>query len=223
CWGWPASSPRSSCWRSAGCRAPNEPCHDPRMPSPGRFVKSSSLSRWLRPAPDSLAACDQRLNRPVWTHFIHLVWTVWVFLTPVFAGGEYGLALRWAWLTLLSYPLFLLLYARSVLAPPRHARLAPPGMVLRCFALLRWHPSGLSYCVLGCVMLQPRGKGRLMRYLCVLAVLNAALLACARYIGYPWVSRVWIPTVTAVVGVVVMVDRRDSEREAAPRLSHDEL
>src|SRR5690606_27810753 len=69
----------------------------------------------------------------------------------------------------------------------------------------------------------PRGKGLLLRYLCVLAVLNAALLACARYIGYPWVSLVWIPTVTAVIGVVVMVDRRNSEREAALRLSHDEV
>ena len=35
---------------------------------------------------------------------IHLVWSVWVFLTPAFSGGAYGYSARWAWLTLASYP-----------------------------------------------------------------------------------------------------------------------
>ena len=57
----------------------------------------AQLSRWLQPAPDSLAAQEARSGHPPWTHFVHLVWSVWVFLTPAFSGGAYGFTPRWRW------------------------------------------------------------------------------------------------------------------------------
>ena len=182
-----------------------------------------TLQRWLRPAPDSLIANDMRLGRSAWTNAVHLVWSIWVFLTPAFSGGEYGYSMRWMWLTLLSFPLFLWLYSIAVLSSPRKARLAAFGMVALCFALLPWYPSGLSYFVFGCVMLQPRRGRSALAYVALLAVLNALLITWAMRIGYPWQALVWMPTVTAIIGVLVMVDRLNLEREAALKLSQDEV
>ncbi len=186
-------------------------------------MRVSLPSRWLRPAPGSLLAHERRLGRPDWVSFIHLVWTIWVFITPGFSAGEFGYTLRWTVLTLLSYPLFLLLYAVSVCASERRAQLAALGMVALCFALLPWYPSGLSYFVFGCVMLQPRGKGSLLLYLGWLALCNVVLLVYARYIGYPWVSLVWMPAVTAIIGVITLVERINRQRDAALKLSHEEV
>ena len=181
-------------------------------------------SRWFKPAPGSLAEQEQRLGRPVWIMFVHLVWSIWVFLTPVFAGGVYGFTPRWAVLTLLSYPLFLWLYATSVFASPQRAYAAAAGMVLLCLGLLPWYPSGLSYFVFGCVMLQPRRSGRLLHYVVVLAVLNIVLIAYGRYgVGYPWLALVWMPTVTAIIGMITLAERSNRAREAALQLSHDEV
>ena len=181
------------------------------------------IPAWLSPQPDSIAAQDQRMGRSPWLAMVHVVWSVWVFLTPAFAGGEYGYTARWAWLTLLSFPLFLWLYAMTVVLSPRKAYACALAMVVLCLALLRWYPSGLSYFVFGCVMLQPRRGHSVLGYLIVLVVLNALLLSYALGIGYPWQALVWMPTVTAIIGVLVVVERISLERDAALRLSHDEV
>ncbi len=147
------------------------------------------IPAWLSPQPDSIAAQDQRMGRSPWLAMVHVVWSVWVFLTPAFAGGEYGYTARWAWLTLLSFPLFLWLYAMTVVLSPRKAYACALAMVVLCLALLRWYPSGLSYFVFGCVMLQPRRGHSVLGYLIVL----------------------------------VVVERISLERDAALRLSHDEV
>lgn len=180
-------------------------------------------THWLRPAPGSIAAQEQRAGRSPWQPMIHLVWSVWVFLTPAFAGGAFGFSARWAWLTLLSYPLFLALYMGSVFAAPRRAYACALAMIVLCLVLLRWYPSGLSYFVFGCVMLQPRRGRGLLGYLGALVLLNALLIGYALHIGYPWQALVWMPTVTAIVGVLVTVERINQERDAALRLSHDEV
>ena len=186
-------------------------------------MKRLSRLRVLQAAPDSVAAHELRLGRSPWTSFIHLVWSVWVFLTPALSGGDYGFTPTWFALTAVSYPLFLWLYATSVFASPRRAHLAALAMVVLCLVLLRWYPSGLSYFVFGCVMLQPRRSRSVLRYLGTIAVLNLILISYARYIGYPWQALVWMPTVTAIIGVIVMVERINRERDSALKLSHDEV
>ena len=186
-------------------------------------MKRLSRLRVLQAAPDSVAAHELRLGRSPWTNFIHLVWSVWVFLTPALSGGDYGFTPTWFALTAVSYPLFLWLYATSVFASPRRAHLAALAMVVLCLGLLPWYPSGLSYFVFGCVMLQPRRSRSILRYLGTIAVLNVVLIGYARYIGYPWQALVWMPTVTAIIGVIVMVERLNRERDSALKLSHDEV
>src|SRR5688572_27520980 len=57
---------------------------------------------WLSPAPDSVLAVVARQGRPLWTEWVHLLWTSWVFTTPLFTPRGYDL--QWALITLASYP-----------------------------------------------------------------------------------------------------------------------
>ena len=116
------------------------------------------------------------------SEFIHLLWSAWVFVTPLL-GSHYSW--RWAAVTLASYPVFLLLYARTLLASRRRAWIYPLGMLALAFLLLPWYPSALSYFVFGCVMLHTGRRGSLPRYLLHLLLLNLALALEAHWIGYP--------------------------------------
>jgi len=183
-------------------------------------MNRGSLPAWLRPAPDSRIACEIRLGKSPWNEAVHLAWSVWVFITPLFSGGY---TLRWAVLTLLSYPLFLLLYARCLLAPRRVAWRSALAMVALSMALLAWYPAGISYFIFGCVMLRMGGQQSALGYLLQLALLNVAFVGLAWWIGYPWQSMVWIPAMTLVIGMVVNVERSAQEKDAEIRLSHEEV
>ena len=187
-------------------------------------MRFDSLPRWLQPAPDSVVAEEWRLGRKPWTSFVHLVWSVWVFLTPALSGGEFGFTPLWTWLTLASYPLFLYLYAMSLLAPPRRAHACALAMIGLCLLLLPWYPSGLSYFVFGCVMLQ-QGRGRYagIVYIGQLVLFNTLLVGYALWLGYPWQALVWMPTITAIIGIIVMVDRMDRRRQVVLKLSQEEV
>ena len=183
---------------------------------------AQQLRSWFAPAPDSHLADGMRRGKSPQAEFIHLLWSVWVFITPAFGIGY---DLRWALITLASYPLFLFLYAKTLVAPCRQARWYPLAMVVLCMVLLRWYPSGLSYFVFGCVMLAPRRNafGGLPGYLALVLLLGVAVVAEALWIGYPWQSVVWLPPMTLVIGLIVGVEHRERENEAALRLSHEEV
>ncbi|HWI23398.1 MAG TPA: sensor histidine kinase [Lysobacter sp.] len=175
---------------------------------------------WLAPAPDSSVADMLRQHKSPWTDGVHLLWSAWVFITPVFGGGY-----SWKWLgfTLASYPVFLLLYAKVLLAPRRTAWRYALAMIALSLALLPWYPSGISYFVFGCVMLRTSGPRPMLRYLLQLAGLNAVFLAVAWTLGYPWQAYVWLPLMTLIIGVIVNVERATQEKDVALKLSHDEV
>ena len=182
------------------------------------------LPRWLtsalQPAPDSAVADNIRRGKPVWSDAVHLLWTGWVFLTPMFGTGY---TLLWLWLTLLTYPAFLALYARQLLAPRRHAPRYALVMVAMGLALLPWYPSGISYFIFGCVTLRVCRSGSAWRYLAQLLVLNAAFVAIALWVGYHWQLVVWIPSMAFIIGVVINVESTNKDRDAALQLSQDEV
>ena len=196
--------------------------------APGRAAGlRAALVRLLRhalsPRPGSIAAADQRMGRSPCQAMVHVVWSAWLFVTPAFAGGLAGYTLRWAGITAVSFPLVLWLYAMTVVQSPRKAYAAALAMVAMCLLLLPWYPSGMSYFVFGCVMLQPRSGRSLAPYLLALVALNAVLVGYALHLGYPWQALVWIAMVTAIVCVLVMFDRIGRERDAALSLSHEEV
>ncbi|WP_125077322.1 sensor histidine kinase [Pseudoxanthomonas sp. SGT-18] len=179
------------------------------------------LRAWLRPAPDSIAGCAVRRGRPLWTEFVHLLWTMWVFIVPVFTPQGYN-PLWWA-LTLVSYPLFVALYVRVLLAPRRRVRLPALGMMALCLVLLRWYPSGMSYFIFGCIFLGFGPWRSWWGYPLALLALNVLFVLAARAFGYPWTSMVWMPVTTLAVGVVVQSQRVLERKDQALELSQEEV
>lgn len=189
----------------------------PRLES---TVPAQWLTHLLRPAPDSAVADTQRRGSSGWNDCIHLLWTSWVFLTPLFGQGY---TWRWALLTLISYPVFLWLYARALLAPRRHASRYALAMVALSLVLVPWYPSGLSYFIFGCVMLRVPRTGGTRRYVVQLLVLNMVFAGTASLAGWSWQSLVWIPFMSLVIGLVVNVETLNKERDAQLLLSQEEV
>jgi two-component system sensor histidine kinase DesK len=185
----------------------------------------SSLARLLArlgfaPAPDSAAADAIRRGQSPWADGVHLLWSLWVFITPML-GGRYSW--KWLGLTLLSYPIFLALYAKVLVAPRGISYRYALGMAALCIVLMPWYPSGISYFVFGCVMLRMSTHHTLARYLLGLAAMNAVFLLAAWRIGYPWQAWVWVPIMTLIIGVIVNVERASQQKDVALKLSHDEV
>jgi two-component system sensor histidine kinase DesK len=176
------------------------------------------LRDWFTPAPDSLAAGSVRKGKSPWVDAVHLLWSVWVFVTPVFSGYSW----RWAALTLISYPIFLALYAKCCVASRRHTPWYALGLIGLCFALMPWYPSGLSYFIYGCVMICSC-RMSLRRYLVVLAVLNAVCLGEAALLHYPWQAVISIPLTSFIIGMIINAERVGEAKDAELQLSHDEV
>jgi len=173
------------------------------------------------PAPDSAAANAIHLGKSPWTDAVHLLWSAWVFITPLFGGGRYSW--KWAAITAISYPLFLALYAKALLASRHTAYRYAIAMALLCFVLLPWYPSGISYFVFACVMLHTGKRHSMRTYVLQWVVLNALFMGIVTTIGYPWQSVVSVPVITLIIGLIVNVERKSEEKDVALKLSHDEV
>ncbi|BFI95333.1 MAG: sensor histidine kinase [Rhodanobacter sp.] len=184
------------------------------------FVPHRLFARWLSPAPDSLVAQSLRRGKSPWVDAVHLLWTAWIFITPVFDRAAWNL--RWCLLTALSYPVFLCLYAKNVVAPRRVSRAYAIGMILLCQVLMPWYPSGLTYFVFGCVMLRVCGMP-FRRYMASLLLANMLLLLEGWFLHYPWQATSMIVSMTLIIGLVVNAERMSEEKDAELRLSHDEV
>ena len=182
----------------------------------------SFIARWFAPAPDSAVADDIRSGKSPWIDSIHLLWSFWIFVVPLFNGGLAGYNRVWFLFTVASYPVFLLLFAKAQLAPRRTAHLYALGMAVMSLAMLRWYPSGLSYFMYGCIMLRPCGMA-FRPYYARLVLLNAAFVALAWWIGFPLSMLIIIPVSIFAVSTITAVGQMSRESDAALRLSHDEV
>lgn len=178
------------------------------------------LPSWLKPAPDSVVADNIKLGKWPWIDAVHLLWTAWVFITPLFGGGY---TLRWGLITLWSFPLFIVFYLLTLTSARRHAPIFALAMIVLSMALLPIYPSGMNYFVFGCVMLRTNRGISVRQYLLELILLNIAFVSLAGWIGYPWQVVAWLPALTVIIGLIVNVERASSEKDAALRLSHDEV
>lgn len=172
------------------------------------------------PAPDSIAAEAKRIGRSPLKEGVHLLWSFWVFVTPMM-GGRYSW--KWLVLTLVSYPIFVALYAKVFVAPRRHANWYPLGMAALCFVLMPWYPSGISYYVFGCVMANAGRRAHFPSWFAQWALLTAIFVGLGWWIGYPWQVTVWMPIMTLIIGAIVNVERSSEQKDVALRLSQDEV
>ncbi|HEX7814659.1 sensor histidine kinase [Dyella sp.] len=177
------------------------------------------LRIWLKPAPDSVMAENIQHGKSPWTDFIHLLWSGWIFVTPLFGGGFEG---RWMLLTLVSFPVFLMLYVRYMAAARRQAQWYALSCVALGLALLPWYPSSTTYFIFGCVLLRCRGVS-IVKQMFRILLLTGCYAAIAGLSGYPWQLMVSMPMVTFIVATVVNVESMNEMHNAQLRLSHDEV
>lgn len=183
-------------------------------------MRHMKLPSWMRPAPDSLAGRNVARGKSPWADAAHLLWSVWIFITPVFDRDMWNL--HWILLTVASYPVFLWLYTMCCVSSRRASRRYAAALVVLAMSLLPWYPSGLTYFVFGCVMLRVCSM-RFRHYMLALVGLNVALLSEAWLLGYPWQAVFSIPIVTFIIGLVVNAERMSEEKDAELRLSHEEV
>ena len=187
-----------------------------------RAMTPDFIARWFTPAPDSGVADDIRQGKSPWADSVHLLWLMWIFITPLFDHGVAGYTRSWLLFTAGSIPVFLLLFAKMQLAPRRTVQFYPFGMVALSMVLLPWYGSGLSYFVYGCVMLR-FCNAPFRVYVIKLLLMNAIFVAMAWRIGYPTALLVIIPATALVISTITAVEHLSKEKDAALRLSHDEV
>ncbi len=180
------------------------------------------MHRWMvaffSPAPDSLVAGSIRKGKSPWVDAVHLLWSFWIFSTPLFGHFSW----KWALLTVLTYPVFLGLYAKCCVASRRIAPRYALGLVGFALVLLPWYPSGLTYFVFGCVMMISNHIS-LRRYLLMLTGLNLLCVGEAWLLGYPWQAVIPIPVTTFIIGLIVNAERSSEAKDAELQLSQDEM
>ena len=181
-----------------------------------------ALREWFRPAPDSDVADNLRLGKPRYTDWVHLLWSIWIFVTPLFDNGLAGYTRTWLLFTLVTYPIFLLLFALVQIASQRRVAWFALGMIALCFVTMRWYPSGMSYFMYGCIFLY-HSRTSVRRYLGALVLINVAFVALGWWIGYPKALLVLMPAMAFIVSAIIMVEHMGKQRDAAWALSHEEV
>ncbi|MEO7072955.1 MAG: histidine kinase [Rhodanobacter sp.] len=155
-----------------------------------------------------------------WVDAVHLLWSAWIFVVPVWQPD--GWNARWVAITVVTYPLFLLLYYKCIVASRSKVRAYALALVLLSMALLPWYPSGMTFFIYGCVMLCG-GLSGLRTCLIWLLALNAALLLETWLLGYPWQVVFSIPLTSFIIGIIINAERTSEVKDIQLRLSHEEV
>jgi two-component system, NarL family, sensor histidine kinase DesK len=177
------------------------------------------LVTWFAPEPGSRISEIIQQGKSPRMESVHLLWSAWIFVTPLF---DRGYTWRWAILTALTYPLFVALFAKSMLVSRNVASRYGAALAVFGIALVPFYSGSVSYFIYGCVSCSVNSR-RLAPFLLRLLALNALFLLVAWKVGYPWQALVAFPLMTFIIGMVTHVERIGHERDAALKLSHDEV
>ena len=151
-------SRHGACARSASIRAMDTgyKAGAAAAPIPPRIARLLARCGFA-PAPDSAIADLIRQGKSPWTERSTCSGRCGCSSPRCSAPGY---TWKWVALTAVSYPVFIALYAKTLLSSRRVSDRYAYGMALLCFVLLPWYPSGISYFVFGCVMLHAGKRHR---------------------------------------------------------------
>ena len=156
--------------------------------------------------------------RPQWLPVLMLVWSIWIFLTPHYAG----LSSR-AWLpaTLAAYAVFLALYWRAYFRDRGHLYPLSLGMGALAFVLTPLNPGAQGFLIYACAFLGFTLPAR--RAIATMVVLHALYAAEWLWLGIPTIYLLSSTVVGLAVGLMNLSFARRMHADAALRLSHDEV
>jgi two-component system sensor histidine kinase DesK len=179
----------------------------------------SRLIDWFAPEPGSRISEVKQQGKSARAEAVHLLWSVWIFVTPLF---DRGYTWHWALLTALTYPVFVAVFAKSMLASRAIASRYGMGLAMFGILLVPFYSGSVSYFIYGCVSCSLSSR-RLAPFLLRLFLLNTLFLLIAWQVGYPWQALVAFPMMTITIALVTHVERIGHEKDAALKLSHDEV
>ena len=156
--------------------------------------------------------------RPQWLPLLMLVWSIWIFLTPKYAGLSLS---TWLPPTLASYAVFLALYWRAYFRDRRHLYALALGMGALAGALTPWNPGAQGFLIYACAFLGFTLPGR--RAVATMVALHALYAAEWLWLGIPVVYLFSSTVVGLAVGLMNLSFARRMHADAALRLSHDEV
>ena len=198
-----------------------------------RFAPSSSSSSTGVPAviarliaplfrPGETALLHERSPggraRPQWLPLLMLVWSIWIFLTPKYAGLS---SLTWLPPTLAAYGAFLVLYWRAYFRDRGHLYALALGMGGLAFALTPVNPGAQGFLIYACAFLGFTLPGR--RAVATMVALHGLYAAEWLWLGIPVVFLISSSVVGLAVGLMNLSFARRMQADAALRLSHDEV
>jgi len=151
--------------------------------------------------------------------WLNLVWAVFIPFTPMFAGDAFP---HWFWPTWLSLAIFVVLYFRSY-----HRRVCDSvlwyalAIAALGYLVTPYNSGGQTYLIYACAFFAFVPNTRLAVRLMIGSL---ALFAIEWYLlGFPWIYSTSALVVGPVVGGMNLVYRRNQQRNAELKLSHDEV
>ncbi|MGC1547705.1 MAG: sensor histidine kinase [Rhodanobacter sp.] len=181
---------------------------------------SLPVPAWLKPVPDSEAGRNICRGHSPWFDAIHLLWSIWLVFDPLM---DKGFSRTWVVSTILSYPVFLLLYALCIVRPEKETNRYATCMAILSFALIPWNQGATCvYFVYSCVMTRP-GELRMGSYLLRLGVIIGTFSGLMWLDHFPWKVTVYMVVMVAVITSIIYVSRIAGRKDAALKLSQDEV
>ena len=155
-----------------------------------------------------------------WMPALMLVWTFWIFATPLLeTGNPYP---HWLWPTLISFAIFLYLYFRLYYRERAQVFKSVIGMALLGLAVTPVNPGAQGYIIYACAYSAFVGPTRkALAHMFGLLLLYAVEWLVV--LQYPWVYLFNAVLISLAVGFMNVNFLRKQEREAELRLSHDEV
>ena len=176
---------------------------------------------WLKPTPDSEAAENLRKGHSPWVDAIHLLWSIWVFFGPLFDGT--GFDRTWVVTTLITYPIFLALFALCIVKPRATTYRYAWAIALLGWLTVPWNGNtACCYFIYGCVMIRACHVSWKV-YLLHLISMIAIFIAVATSYDLPWKVQLYLIIMVLIISGVINVGRQAAIKDAALKLSQDEV
>ncbi|MBS0458326.1 MAG: sensor histidine kinase [Proteobacteria bacterium] len=177
---------------------------------------------FLKIHPDSIIG--RRLRGPDanartrFTPLYSLIWTIWLFLSPLYPQAGYA---RWLWPTLASFPVFLLLYLRGFTAPQRQIVPHALGVAVLGYLLIDFNPGACTYIIYACALFAFGPSAPKALALMLLALLPC--LAIYGWLGAPWQFLLSIGVMALAVGGSNIAFRSTQIKSEQLQQTHEEI
>lgn len=157
-------------------------------------------------------------NKRQWFPAMMLVWSVWIFITPLYQPEYFQ---DWLWPTVASYVVFLVLYYRAYFGDRRQLLGNTLGIAALSFVVTPFNPGAQGYLIYACAFFAfcatPRGATSWIVLLLAVYVAEWVLL------GWSLLYMASAVLVGLAVGLMNISVARRAHADAALALSHEEV